>query len=342
MWVRVGDARRVAVAGALVLLLVTAACSSSNNNNSKNAAATIAAPAATSASTVAAAPATAIASPSVRLGTPAGATPARSAAATGTPGGAAASIPTVTITTKDFSFDAPDSIQAGLTRLRMQNSGKEDHQAQLLRLNQGVTLPQLQAALQQSPDKALALVSATGGPNVAPPGSTTEVVQDLQPGQYVFVCFVSGADDVPHLAKGMIKPVQVTGTSSGQAQLPAAQANVTMKEFSFDVPATVPAGQTTLKGTNNGTQPHEMTVVKLNGITADQLKAALSNSNATPPPGPPPFDSVGGLGGIAPGTSGETTLNLTAGNYALICFIPDPASGKAHAELGMVNGFSVK
>ena len=43
-----------------------------------------------------------------------------------------------------------------------------------------------------------------------------------------------------------------------------------------------------------------------------------------------------------PGNSAQTTLNLTPGNYALVCFIPDPATGKSHAALGMIQGFTVK
>ena len=46
-------------------------------------------------------------------------------------GGAA--IPAVTVNAREYAYDAPDTISAGLTRIRMQNAGKEDHQAQLLK-----------------------------------------------------------------------------------------------------------------------------------------------------------------------------------------------------------------
>jgi len=93
--------------------------------------------------------------------------------------------------------------------------------------------------------------------------------------------------------------------------------------------------------TDTGSQPHEMTVVKLNGITADQLKTAFSTPSG-PSAGPPPFDAVGGVSGITPGASAETTLMLTAGEYALLCFLPDTNTGAPHAALGMVTGLSVK
>jgi hypothetical protein len=35
-------------------------------------------------------------------------------------------------------------------------------------------------------------------------------------------------------------------------------------------------------------------------------------------------------------------VDLPAGNYAYICFVPDPATGKPHAQLGMVGALTVK
>jgi plastocyanin len=251
-------------------------------------------------------------------------------------------ISTVSVNAREYAYDAPDTIPAGLTRIRMQNVGQEDHQAQLLKLNAGVTLPQFQAALQKGPDAALSIATAEGGPNAEKAGQASEAVQNLQPGQYVFLCFVPAPDGVPHLAKGMIKPVQVTAASPAPtAQLPSASNTVTGRDFLFEGLTTLPAGQATITFKNAGTQPHEMTVVKLNpGVTLDQLKAALSSS--APPAGPPPFTSEGGMGGISPGETGQTTVNLTAGTYALICNIPDPTSGKPHVALGMMSGFSVR
>jgi hypothetical protein len=64
-------------------------------------------------------------------------------------GAAAPAIPTVAIGAADYSFTAPDGISGGLTRLQLTNTGKEAHHAQLVRLNDGVTVQQFQAALQQ-------------------------------------------------------------------------------------------------------------------------------------------------------------------------------------------------
>jgi hypothetical protein len=55
------------------------------------------------------------------------------------------------------------------------------------------------------------------------------------------------------------------------------------------------------------------------------------------PQGPPPFEDYGGIGAIASGATASLKVTLEPGQqYAFICFVPDPATGKAHAELGMI------
>jgi len=38
----------------------------------------------------------------------------------------------------------------------------------------------------------------------------------------------------------------------------------------------------------------------------------------------------------------QQDLGREPGNYVAVCFVPDPASGKAHAELGMITPFTVQ
>jgi hypothetical protein len=240
------------------------------------------------------------------------------------------------LTAKDFSFAGPATVPAGVTTISLQNTGKEEHQAQLVRINDGKTFADLTAALQNpDPSAALSLVSLSGGPNGDEPGATGEATADLQAGHYAFLCFISGADGVPHVAKGMIAPLEVTGTSAG-GSLPTTGATVTAKDFGYQTPDSVAAGSSTFTLTNEGAQPHEAGIIKLSpGVTVDQVLAALTS--ATPPSGPPPWSDVGGIAAVSPGTSATFSATLDAGSsYAFICFVPDPKSGKAHAQLGMI------
>ena len=74
------------------------------------------------------------------------------------------------------------------------------------------------------------------------------------------------------------------------------------------------------------------------GKTVEDVKASLQSQSS----GSSPTDFVGGAGALAQGSSAWLKMNLEPGNYVAVCFVPDTASGKAHAELGMVTPFSIQ
>ena len=111
-------------------------------------------------------------------------------------------------------------------------------------------------------------------------------------------------------------------------------------EFSYEGPDTLPAGKVTIEMDNKGKQPHEMVMGELlDGKTIDDVNALLAKGD----PGKPPkwFKTTGGTG-AKPGEAGKLDADLTAGNYVLLCFVPDKASKKPHALLGMVKDVTVE
>ena len=56
-------------------------------------------------------------------------------------------------------------------------------------------------------------------------------------------------------------------------------------------------------------------------MTADDLIAGLMSGEGGP--SPTGLDAAGGVGALNPGLSGSVTLNLTAGNYVMVCFVPN-------------------
>lgn len=242
---------------------------------------------------------------------------------------------------KDFAFVLPAEVPAGVTKVTLDNTGQEEHQAQIAKINEGKTFADLTAALQQ-PDPAalLALITLSGGPTGVAPGASGSTTMNLEPGAYAFLCFVTSPDGIPHLAKGMVAPVEVTGTASG-GTLPPGDAQLDLQDFAFVGLSTLTPGAHTITVSNKGPQPHEATLVKLaDGVTGQAL--AQQFASGEPSSGPPPWTPAGGITGITVGTSATMDIDVTAGEYALICFIPDPATGKAHAELGMVGALTVQ
>jgi len=271
---------------------------------------------------------------------PASVPPASVSAPSTGPSAGAASV--LAITAKDYSFELPATTPAGPTTITVTNQGKEGHQAQLVRLADATTMAQLTTALKNpDPSAALKLVTLAGGPTNVVPGATVSTASNLKAGQYAFLCFFRTADGTPHIAKGMIAGIQVTGSETA-GQLPAGDTTVVAKDFGYEVPtAPLATGKHTVTFTNNGPSPHEAGLVKLaDGMTVDKIKQIMASG--TPPSGPPPWTAVAGTAGVSPGSTTTFDIDVTAGNYAFICFIPDPATGKSHFDLGMIAPLTVQ
>ncbi len=250
-----------------------------------------------------------------------------------------AALPEIKVDAADFSYTAPETVNAGWVRVILTNSGSEPHHVQFLRLNDGVTVDQFETALKQAEGPALAMTKQVGGVGAIAPGLTAQSVINLSAGQYVILCLVpSPSDHVAHHEKGMIKTLTVEQSQVSVGE-PTAGMNVHLKDFAFDLPDSLPAGPVTIKVINDGPEPHEFNILKLaDGKTAADVMQFLSGAAG----GPPPFTPVGGMNGLDMGLWGYAELNLEPGTYAAICNIPSPkAEGHPHFTLGMIKQFTV-
>lgn len=246
--------------------------------------------------------------------------------------------PTFTIRTTDHAFAAPATVRAGFTTIEIVNDGAEPHHVQMARLNPGVTTAQALGALRQGLDAFLPLVTGVGGPGLVVPGGRDRVSLTLQPGDYLLLCFVESADGVPHVASGMVKPLRVTGAVKAR-NAPPIGGEITLHDFRIVLPQGF-NGRGTYRVVNQGDQLHEAIFVKLQpGKTVEDVRAYFTQHQ---PSGPPPAIPMGGVQGLSKGGVNYHHPNLPSGEYAVLCFIPDPASGKSHLELGMINAVTVR
>ena len=177
----------------------------------------------------------------------------------------------VTITASDFAFQAPASIPAGLTTINLVNRGPELHHVQLVKIAEGHTVQELMEGMKhEGPPPAW--VSFVGGPNTPVPGGQAQATLDLAPGNYAIVCFIPSSDGVLHVAKGMVKPLTVTPSSS-QARAAAPDARITLRDYSYGITPEIAAGKRTIRVNNEAAQPHELILVQLapGKSTADML-----------------------------------------------------------------------
>jgi hypothetical protein len=246
----------------------------------------------------------------------------------------------VRIVAKDFGFEAPAEIPAGLTTIQIVNQGHEFHEAALLRLDSGRSYRDFVATI-SAPGKSPSWIVAAGGVIAASPGGdTSRVTVVLAPGHYVLLCPIAGKDHVQHMAKGMMQPLTVTTPTSGgdtQTAEPVPDLEIAMTEFAFTPSKPVVRGPHVVRIENRGQQNHEALIIKLGaGVALDDAFAWGAKQE-----GPPPFQMVGGLTAIAAGRHGYLRITFASGHYALLCFEDDPIDGKPHVAHGMIKEFSI-
>jgi hypothetical protein len=242
------------------------------------------------------------------------------------------------VTAKDFTFEAPASVPAGTTTIRLANAGKELHQAQLIKLEDGKTVDDLMKAL-KNPGPPPSWMKFVGGPNGIAPGQNTEATSVLAPGKYAYICFIPSPDGVMHAAKGMIRPFEVTGTATA-SQAAEPKADVTFKLVDYDFQSSQPLkpGRHTILVENAGPQPHELVLLKLAPGKKVEDFAKWAETGLK---GPPPAVPMGGVTFLDKGGRGYFTADLTPGEYGLICFVPDSKDGKPHLAHGMMKTIKV-
>lgn len=249
---------------------------------------------------------------------------------------------TATVHAKDFSFDAPDSVTAGWTTFHLINDGPNFHHIQLVRLDSGKTIQDLDAAM-KNPGPPPRWAVFVGGPNAPSPNSSSDATLNLQAGNYAMLCLVDIPGHVPHVAKGMVRPLTVTAASATPAAEPNADVTLSESDYKFDLPANISAGNHTFKVVNGGPQPHEVEIIRLApGKTMKDFGDFMAKAYADKVDGPPPGDGIGGVSAMIPGSTAYFTANMTPGNYVMICFVPDGKDGKPHSDHGMVKEFTVK
>jgi hypothetical protein len=122
---------------------------------------------------------------------------------------------------------------------------------------------------------------------------------------------------------------------------------VVTRDYTFEgIPSQLPAGPTTFDMTNEGTDVHEVVVLRKNaGVTesVEQLLELPDDEVETK------IQIVGVAGPVPSGEEAYVFADLAPGNYIAICFLPvgmtsmdgPPPEGQPHFMSGMVTEFTV-
>jgi hypothetical protein len=269
---------------------------------------------------------------------------------------AASVTPTVVpISSANYAFQAPDTVDAGWTTFQFANNGDDIHYAHIVQLDSGRTAEELLQAYAEAIRTSAARpkwIRRFGGPGGAAPGGSSAVTQNLEPGSYVWICPVEDSAGHPHFAKGESKPFVVRAATdpAGQAPPPVASAVIRLMDFTFAVDSQLTAGRHTIRVENTGLEPHDLVMMKLApGETLEQVRSFLNPERARRPDEAgqplPPLKSLellaGGIAVIAPGMHVFFQADLTPGDYVLVCMTTAP-DGRAHIEHGMIQQIRIQ
>jgi hypothetical protein len=208
------------------------------------------------------------------------------------------------------------------------------------------TLDQALADLNSNSDETPAWAyDATwaGGPNPYA-GQTDGAVVDLTEGSW-FVAFDRQTDNDPQ-PKDTAQTLQVTAGTAATPTAVAGAVQVNMKEYTFEIPASVASGPQIWDMGNTGTQPHFMVLFGVpDGTTMNQVMGTVSSfMTGTPAADALNFEDIHDVydsAFISPGQHTWIQVNLDPGTYAAVCFFGDKATGQPHALLGMITIFTV-
>jgi len=121
--------------------------------------------------------------------------------------------PDATLRLLEYGFVIDGVLEPGRRTLRVTNDGAVAHHVIMFRLHPGSTRDMFEQWLRRPTEDNMPAAVA-GAMAEMSPGTEALLEMDLQPADYVLVCFVAGRDEVPHLAKGMVRYVTIDERNS--------------------------------------------------------------------------------------------------------------------------------
>lgn len=243
------------------------------------------------------------------------------------------------VTTRDFTFDAPDTVSAGPVTMSIVNEGPSPHHVVTLRVPPGRTAAAAIDSILTSgvPD----WLDSMGGPEGTEDATSEHAVTAfLDAGEYILICVLPVGLGRPHYSAGMIKTLVAVESEASVApkELLVPTDTLRLHDFKYSRLDTLKAGRVRLLLRNDGDYRHHAEILRVDqGTSMERVMEALKDIDA-----PQPIKSVGGSTGVSPGREALLEVTLSAGNYVIVCFLGDGLRDAMHFEVGMIQSFRVE
>jgi hypothetical protein len=224
------------------------------------------------------------------------------------------------------TFKVPDSVAGGVVEIAFSSSVPGEHSAQLVRAEDGHTAAEALRAGAAWGEKGKPLPGwafVAGGTGDVKQGESITVTQDLEPGSYMVTDLSSNAKAEFEVTEG-----------SGEGELAHDGGTITATEYTFESDG-LKAGRNRVLFDNAGEEPHLIAAIGIKeGRTFEEAKRFFRTEN-----GPPPIDESRAFSTavVEGGVKQAVELDLEAGSYVLICFVPDRKGGPPHVAKGMIS-----
>lgn len=257
---------------------------------------------------------------------------------------------------KRFKTEAPKSIKGGLVNLTFTNASKEEHEAQLVRIDGAHTAQDVLELVGKEDAPIPDWVAFPGGTGSTAPGQTVNATLNLRPGKYMMLDAGDPDEGPPKSSRGALAEFEVTAGEDGP--LPASTATITAEtdeaaeetgehvkhEHSFEISG-LKAGKNRLRFVNKGKEPHHAVLFPIvpGKTIADVEKFFMQQGRPT---GPPPADFESAVNTATTDGDTEQVVDLVLakpGKYAVVCFLTNrDGKGKPHFAEGMLEEVDVK
>ena len=251
-------------------------------------------------------------------------------------------IPTTTASATDYTYDAPDTVSAGLQRIRFVNRDDQGHSLTVVRVDGGRTLRDWIEAYREANRTAgprPEWATFHGGTGLFGSGEASVIV-DLVPGDYGLVCFMPGPSGTSHLLEHdeahafSVVPGQVDAAVPNR---PEPTATVRMLDYSYELSAPLVAGPQVIHVENVGVDPHHVLLFRmLPGRTQGDFQAWLETGLQSDPPA----EIAAALSELSTGADAYLEADLQPGDYVLVCLVAGHDE-VPHAAKGMISHIAI-